>query len=171
MNKLLIFFLLLTLFGCNNIIKNKETSDNLNCPRIFFSSKDRIFIETIGNTNSFDDVSLKAELNNFNIVEKCYQKDNIAIIPLDILIITQPMDKLENADISMPLYVMLLDKKNQVLESQYFMVSGIIKKNFEYNAFIETYITDRLKIITENLETAQIVIGFMINDKKRLLLN
>ena len=171
MQKLMIFFLYFSLFGCNNIIKNKETSDNLNCPRIFFSSEDRIFIETIGNTNSFDDVSLKAELNNFNIVEKCYQKDNIAIIPLDILIITKPMDKLENADISMPLYVMLLDKKNQVLESQYFMVSGIIKKNFEYNAFIETDITDRLKIITENLETAQIVIGFMINDKKRLLLN
>ena len=171
MQKLIIFFLYFSLFGCNNIIRNKETSDNLNCPRIFFSSEDRIFIETIGNTNSFDDVSLKAELNNFNIIEKCYQKDNIAIIPLDILIIAQPMDKLENADISMPLYVMLLDKKNQVLESQYFMVSGIIKKNFEYNAFIETDITDRLKIITENLETAQIVIGFMINDKKRLLLN
>ena len=171
MQKLIIFFLYFSLFGCNNIIRNKETSDNLNCPRIFFSSEDSIFIETIGNTNSFDDVSLKAELNNFNIIEKCYQKDNIAIIPLDILIIAQPMDKLENADISMPLYVMLLDKKNQVLESQYFMVSGIIKKNFEYNAFIETDITDRLKIITENLETAQIVIGFMINDKKRLLLN
>ena len=171
MKKLLIFLLLLSLFGCNNIIKNKQKTDNLICPRIFFSSEDKVFIETIGNTNSFDDVSLKAELNNFNIIEKCYQKDNIAIIPLDILIIAQPMDKLENADISMPLYVMLLDNKNQVLESQYFMVSGIIKKNFEYNAFIETDITDRLKIITENLETAQIVIGFMINDKKRLLLN
>jgi len=171
MNKLLIFFLLLTLFGCNNIIKNKQTSDNFNCPRIFFSSDDRVFLNTVGNSSSIDDVSLKAELNNFNIVEKCYQKDNIAIIPLDILIITKPMDKLENADISMPLYVMLLDKKNQVLESQYFMVSGIIKKNFEYNAFIETYITDRLKIITENLETAQIVIGFMLDDNKRLLLN
>ena len=35
---------------------------------------------------------------NFNIIEKCYQKDNIAIIPLDILIIAQPMDKLENAE-------------------------------------------------------------------------
>jgi len=171
MKKLLIFFLLLPLFGCNNIIKNKQTSDNLNCPRIFFSSEDKIFIETIGNSNSFDDISLKAELNNFAIVEKCYQKDDIAIIPLDILIITQPMDKLKNTDVSMPLYAMLLDQKNQVLESQYFMVSGLINTNLEKNTFIETDITNRLKIITENLETAQIVIGFMLDDNKRLLLN
>ena len=171
MKKLLIFFLLLPFFGCNNINKNKQTSDNLNCPRIFFSSEDKIFIETIGNSNSFDDISFKAELNNFAIVEKCYQKDDIAIIPLDILIITQPMDKLRNTDVSMPLYAMLLDQKNQVLESQYFMVSGLIKTNFENNTFIETDITNRLKIITENLETAQIVIGFMLDDNKRLLLN
>ena len=171
MKKLLIFILLLSLFGCNKIINNKQISHNQNCPRIFFSSEDKIFIETIGNSNSFDDISLKAELNNFAIVQKCYQKDDIAIIPLDILIITKPMDRLENSDVSIPLYVLLLDRKNQVLESQYFMVSGSIKKNFENNAFIETDITDRLNIITENLETAEIVIGFMLDDKKRLLLN
>ena len=171
MKKLLIFFLLLSLFGCNNIIKNNQTSDNFNCPRIFFSSEDRIFIETVGNSNSFDDISLRAELNNFAIVDKCYQKDNILIIPLDILIITQPMNKLKNADVSIPVYAILLDRKNQVLESQYFMVASLIKKNSQNNVFIETDIKDRLEIATENLETAQIVIGFMLNDKKRLLLN
>ena len=81
------------------------------------------------------------------------------------------MDKLENKDVSMPLYIMLLDQKNQVLESQYFMISGSIKKNSQNNTFIETDITDRLKIITENSQTAEIVIGFMLDDKKRLLLN
>ena len=113
----------------------------------------------------------EAELNNFAIFQKCYQKDDIFIIPLDILIIAKPMNKLQNTDLSMPLYVILLDQNNKVLESQYFMVSYSIKKNFENNVLIETDITDRLEIITENLETAQIVIGFMIDDNKRLLLN
>ena len=36
---------------------------------------------------------------------------------------------------------------------------------------METDITDRLYIITKNLETNQIVIGFMLDDEKRLLLN
>ena len=51
------------------------------------------------------------------------------------------------------------------------MLLNDLKKNFENNAFTETDITDRLKIITENLDTSQIVIGFMIDNKKRLLLN
>ena len=171
MKKLLNFLLFISLFGCNYTVKNKQTLDNFNCPRIFFSSEDRVFIDTSANVSSIDDVSLKAELNNFAIVEKCHQKDDIAIIPLDILIIAQPMDKLEDSDISIPLYAVLLDQKNEVLETQYFMVLGSIKKNFENNIFIETDITDRLKIITENLDTTQIVIGFMIDNKKRLLLN
>ncbi len=171
MKKLLIFLLLLSLFGCNNILKNKQTSDNFNCPRIFFSSEDRVFIDTIANASSIDDVSLKAELNNFAFVEKCHQKDDIAIIPIEILIITEPMDKFEDSNISIPIYAILLNQKNEVIETQYFMVLGSIKKNLGNNIFIETDITYSLKIITENLDTAQIVIGFMIDDKKRLLLN
>ena len=171
MKKLLIFIVLLSFFGCSDMLKNKQALVNFNCPKIFFSSEDRVFIDTSANGSSIDDISLKAELNNFAIVEKCHQKDDIAIIPLDILIIAQPMDKFEDSDISIPLYAVLLDKNNEVLETQYFMVLGSIKKNLENNIFIETDITDRLKIITENLDTTQIVIGFMIENKKRLLLN
>ena len=170
MKKLLIFLIFLSLIGCNNILKNKQTLNNFNCPRIFFSSEDRVFIDTVANGSSIDDVSLKAELNNFAIVEKCHQKDDIAFIPIDILIITQPMDKFENSDISIPLYAVLLDQKNEVLETQYFMILGSIKKNFENNALTETDITYRLEIKTENLDTSQIVLGFLIVDKKRLLL-
>jgi hypothetical protein len=81
------------------------------------------------------------------------------------------MDKLEDSDVSMPLYVILLDQKNEVLETQYFMVLGSIKKKFETNDFIETDIIDKLNIVTKKLEVDQIVIGFMLNDKKRILLN
>ena len=113
---------------------------------------------------------------NFKTDEQCDIAFSLGVIhhiknPLDILIITQPMDKFENSDISIPLYAVLLDQKNEVLETQYFMIIGSIKKNFENNVFTQTDITDRLKIITENLDTSQIVIGFMIDDKKRLLLN
>ena len=75
MKKLLIFLIFLSLIGCNNILKNKQTLNNFNCPRIFFSSEDRVFIDTFANGNSIDDVSLKATLNNFAIVEKCHQKN------------------------------------------------------------------------------------------------
>ena len=171
MKKLLIFLLLLSLFGCTNIMKNKQTLDNFNCPRIFFSSEDRVFIDTVDNSNSFDDLSIKAELNNFDIIEKCRQKNDIAIISFDILIIVKPLNKLDNSEVSIPLYAILLDENNEILETQHFMVSGSINKNFENEAFIETDLINTISVITKNLETNQIVVGFMLDNQKRLLLN
>ena len=157
--------------GCNTIGKNKQTSEDFSCPRVFFSSEDRIFIDTAEGGTSIDDITYKAELNNFAFIDKCLQQNEAAVIPLDILIIAQPMDALKNGDVSIPLYAELLDQNDQVLETQYFMVSKSIEKNFETKNFMETDITDRLYIITKNLETNQIVIGFMLDDEKRLLLN
>ena len=157
--------------GCNTIGKNKQTSEDFSCPRVFFSSEDRLFIDTTEGGTSIDDITYKAELNNFAFIGKCLQQNEAAVIPLDILIIAQPMDALKNGDVSIPLYAELLDQNDQVLDTQYFMVSKSIKKNFETKNFMETEITDRLYIITKNLDTSQIVIGFMLDNEKRLLLN
>ena len=62
MKQILIFILFLALLGCGDIIKKKQTSVDFNCPRVFFSSEDRIYID---NSNSVDDVQIKAEFNNF----------------------------------------------------------------------------------------------------------
>ena len=171
MKKILILFLFLSLMGCNTIGKNKQTSEDFSCPRVFFSSEDRIFIDTAEGGTSIDDITYKAELNNFAFIDKCLQQNEAAVIPLDILIIAQPMEALKNGDVSIPLYAELLDQNDQVLDTQYFMVSKSIEKKFETKNFMETDITDRLYIITKNLDTKQIVIGFMLDDEKRLLLN
>ena len=171
MKKLLILPLFFSLLGCNMIGKNKQTSEDFNCPKVFFSSENKVFIDTAESGTSIDDITYKAELNNFAFIEKCLQQNEAAVIPLDILIIAEPLDALKNGDVSMPLYAELLDENDQVLETQYFMVSNSIEKNFETKDFMETDITDRLYIITKNLDTNQIVIGFMLDDEKRLLLN
>ena len=171
MKKILILLLFFSLMVCNTIGKNKQTSEDFSCPRVFFSSEDRVFIDTAEGGTSIDDITYKAELNNFAFIDKCLQQNEAAVIPLDILIIAQPMEALKNGDVSIPLYAELLDQNDQVLETQYFMVSKSIEKNFETKNFMETDITDRLYIITKNLDTSQIVIGFMLDNEKRLLLN
>ena len=171
MKKLLILLLFFGLFGCNSTGINKQASNNFNCPRVFFSSEDRIFIDTNEVGTSIDDVTFKAELNNFAFIEQCSKQNEVVVIPLHILIIAQPMDELKNPDVSMPLYAFLLDKNDKVIETQYFMVSSSIKKNFETKNFMETDITDKLNIITKNFETNQIVIGFMLDDEKKMLVN
>ena len=60
---------------------------------------------------------------------------------------------------------------DDVLETQYFYVSAFINQNSETNDFIESDIKDQLQIVTEYLNTTQLVIGFMLDDQKRDLLN
>ena len=168
MKQLFIFILFLPLLGCGNIIKNKQTSTDFNCPRVFFSSDDRVYID---NSVSFNDITIKAEFNNYAINKKCQQQDNLAVIPLDILIVANPISNLEESFISLPVYIALLDNNDEVLETQYFSVSGLVNKNTETNKFIESDVTDRLQIITQELETTQLVIGFMLDNGKKDLLD
>ena len=168
MKQLFIFILFLPLLGCGNIIKNNQTSADFNCPRVFFSSDDRVYID---NSISLDDITIKAEFNNYAINKKCQQQDNLAVIPLDILIVANPISNLEESFISLPVYIALLDNNDEVLETQYFSVSGLVNKNTETNKFIESDVTDRLQIITQELETTQLVIGFMLDNGKKDLLD
>ena len=168
MKQLFILILFLPLLGCGNIIKNKQTSIDFNCPRVFFSSDDRIYID---NSISLDDITIKAEFNNYAINTKCQQKENVAVIPLDILIIAKPMSDLEESFLSFPVYIALLNDSDEILETQYFSVSGVVNKNNETNNFVESDITDRLKIVTQQIGVTQLVIGFMLDNEKRDLLN
>ena len=168
MKQLFIFILFLPLLGCGNIIKNTQTSADFNCPRVFFSSDDRVYID---NSISLDDITIKAEFNNYAMNKKCKQQDNLAVIPLDILIVANPISNLEESFIYMPVYIALLDNNDEVLETQYFSVSGLVNKNTETNKFIESDVTDRLQIVTQELETTQLVIGFMLDNGKKDLLD
>ena len=168
MKNIFIFILFLHLLGCANLIKNKQTSIDFNCPRVFFSSEDRIYID---NSISLDDITIKAEFNNFATNKQCQQKENIAIIPVNILIIANPINNMEESLLSLPIYVSLLDSKDEILETQYFSVSGSMDRNSETKNLIETDIIDQLQIVTKYLNTSQLVIGFMLDDKKRDLLD
>ena len=168
MKQILMFILFLPLLGCGNIIKNKQTLTDFNCPRVFFSSDDRIYID---NSISMDDITIKAEFNNYAINNKCQRQDNIAVIPLDILIVANPISNLEGSHLSLPIYISLLDDNDEILETQYFSVSGMLNKNTETNIFMVSDITDRLLIVTQQLETTQLVLGFMLDNEKKGLLN
>ena len=65
----------------------------------------------------------------------------------------------------------LLDLNDDLLETQYFNISGIITKNEENKRFVETDLKDVLKIVTKKYNVKQVVIGFMIDDKKRKFLD
>jgi hypothetical protein len=171
MKKFLFFLLFLPLLSCNTLIKGKSKSIDYNCPSVFFSANEKYFVDTLNNSSSFDDVFIKAELNNFAISKNCQQNDELIIIPLDILIILKPMQSLPSEEVSLPLYITLLDQNDNVIETQYFMLLESVKKNSETGTDIETDINNTLEIISNKIGISQIVVGFMLDENKRKLLN
>lgn len=171
MKKFLFFILFLPLLSCNTLIKGNSKFIDYNCPAVFFSANEKFYVDTLENSKSFDDVYIKAELNNFAISKKCQQNDEFIIIPLDVLIILQPMKNMPNAEVGIPLYVSLLDQNDNILETQYFMILSSVKTNSETVSFIETDITDTIEIVSNKFEVSQIVIGFMLDENKKRLLN
>ena len=171
MKNIFFFLFFLPLLGCNMIIKDNSKFNNYNCPSLFFSSNDNFFVDTLDNSTSIDEIYIKAELNNFAINKKCQQNDELIIIPVDVLIILKPMKSLPYEEVSLPLYVTLLDQNDNVIETQYFMMLGSVKKNSETGNYIVTDITSTLKIITNKFDINQVVVGFMLDENKRELLN
>ena len=72
MKKLLLFFALILLFGCESILKNDENITSINCPTIFFSSENNVY--PLGNLKNLDldEFEYKAKLNNFNYSKGCF---------------------------------------------------------------------------------------------------
>ena len=170
MKKFLFFLLILPLIGCNAIQKKNKSIAIFDCPSVFFSSKDNIYVASEQDKISIDNINMRAELNNFVINTNCMESNGVGIIPIDILIIVKPLDNFSISEVDIPLYVSLLDSSNNVLETQYFNTSGIIRRNAEQKKFIETDLKDILTIVTKNYTVAQIVIGFMIDNQKREIL-
>tara|TARA_B100000579_G_C22792122_1_gene835103 strand:+ start:1013 stop:1519 length:507 start_codon:yes stop_codon:yes gene_type:complete len=168
MKQIFLFLVFLPLLGCSSLLKNKATSKDFNCPSVFFSSEDRVYID---NAISLDEVTIKAEFNNFAINNKCQYLKDVAVIPLNILIVAKPMSNSEKPNLSLPIYVSLLDTNNDVIETQYFSLSFSMNRDALTKKLIETDIKDRIQIVTKNNETTQLVIGFMLDNRKRDLLD
>ena len=171
MKKFLFFILFLPLLSCNSLIIGNSKFNDFNCPSVFFSANEIFFVDTLNERASIDNIYIKAELNNFAINKTCQQNEEIIIIPLDVLIVLKPMENISNEEVNIPLFVTLLDQNDNILETQYFMISGLVKTNPETRTYIETDIIDTIEIISNKFGVSQVVVGFMLDENKRKLLN
>tara|TARA_B110000196_G_C21014195_1_gene599456 strand:+ start:292 stop:807 length:516 start_codon:yes stop_codon:yes gene_type:complete len=171
MKKFLFFLLILPLIGCNTIQKKDKNLVDFDCPRVFFSSEDNIYTYSEQEDITMDNLSFKAELNNFALNSRCIQSNNIAIIPVDILIVVKPHQNLTISEVDIPIYLSLLDINNNVLETQYFNIPVFISKNEKQEQFFKSDIKNTVMVVTQKYNVKQIVIGFMLDSKKREFLD
>ena len=172
MKKYFLLFIFLFLLSCRS---EKPQSFNDLCPQVLFSKDHRIYITTEENSLTINNLSYKAEMNNYNFAHGCILLNNEISAKLSILFIVKP-DKAKQTDIIMPYYIALLDDQKNIVNIQYYTAQGVLKKNFDESSYIETEITTTQDIIIpiQNMSERsrnKLLIGFMLDQKKIKILN
>ena len=157
--------------GSNSLSTSKKAF--IKCPTVLFAAEHKRYLGSSVSAIGVDDIAYKAEINNFNFSKGCFVKDSILTAPLSILFIVKPLMKEQNI-ITLPFYLVILDKEKKVRDIQYYYTEGNFNKNLETETkeFVETDLSMTISInIPDVEETMAIVVGFMLGKKQLEILN
>ncbi len=165
MKKFFTLFISLFFISCTS---EKQQSFVYLCPEILFSKDHRIYVSSEEQSLTLNNVSYKAEINNYSFIDECIISNNNTKSRLSILFVVKP-DKAKNTDIVLPYYIAILDDQKNIVDIQYYKVAGDLKKDIDKSYYIETEIIDTQDI---NISTSNnILIGFMLDKEKIKILN
>ena len=135
---------------------NSNKFVKIDCPKVYFSSENNVYSE--GNINNLDleKINFKASLNNYAFTNDCFFDSVNNNYNLDLLILIEPLNPKENK-ITLPLFVILYDEKDYVIDRQYFSIQKELNSLDKIN---ELYTTINLLTPKEN-ELYSITIGFI----------
>lgn len=167
-----LLFIIFILIGCSS---DSLITEKISCPTVLFSSEHRNYIASNEDQISLDNLSYKATINNYKFESDCELVNNFLEINLSILFIVKPENSIQTKNIDLPYYVTFLND-NKVIDTQYFQLQGEFNKNNELTEYVETELVDIIEfkidknILNSNFKN-QILIGFMLDNKKLMLLN
>ena len=172
MKSFLIFFISLFLLGC---VSEKMKINFESCPQVFFSMDHKIYITTDQDLITYDNITYIAELNNYSFDTKCQVSNNILSTTLSLLFVVKP-EKAKQANIILPYFIAVVDAQQNIIDLQYYNTSGVLKKNIDTSIYLETELVDKkqINIPYKNINTDiknKILIGFMLDDQKKKILN
>ena len=170
---ILIFFLLL---GCTSqTTVSTNATVKTSCPIVLFSSEHGKYITGITKPITSENVSYRAEINNYGFNSECSIKDNVFQAELSLLFVVKP-DLTEESSIILPFYVTILNVNDEVVDMQYYQVKGDLRSESENANYFETELTKTIKLqilLLDDQEHSQnqVIVGFMLDKKKLEILN
>ena len=172
MKRNLILFISLFILSCTS---EKQQSLSILCPDLFFSKDHRLYIASEENSLTLNNISYKAEINNYKFINQCSILNNKIIAKLSILFVVRP-ENAKQSKITLPYYVAFLDSQKNILNIQYYKATGTLKKNNDVSAYAETEITTTLDIMIPIKDISldlnnKFLIGFMLDKEKMKILN
>ena len=172
MKKNLLFFTFFLLIGCTS---NTSTSTKVSCPDVFFAAEHSKYIDSNTQPISIDNLSYKADINNYAFNSDCLILDNIIQVELSLLFIVSPY-QVEARQVSLPFYIAILNEINEVIDMQYYLIEGDLKTDPKTKKYIETELTQTvtLEISSQDYKMDSrntAIVGFMLDKKKLEILN
>jgi len=168
-------YLILAFFLLHGCTSTSKYVGEITCPSVLFSSEHRNYIYGNSSPITFDNLSYRAEINNYHFDKACKLTEKFLEIKLSILFIVNPENP-EKDKIILPYYLALLNEEDNIIDMHYFQIEDIMKLDLEQNIYLETEIKDIIKL---NIELDKIdinseykfVIGFMLDKEKLKLLS
>ena len=161
MKKILLFFIFILLFGCDTISKKDNEIALIDCPAVFFSTENNIFVQ--GDTKNLDmeNIDYKASLNNYYFANNCNMNLEYKNYLLDLLFIVEPINP-KDEKINLPVFVILYDNKERIIDRQYFRIKDNLIFNKETSSYETTEVITNLKIsLKKNNYVSFITVGFV----------
>ena len=161
MKKILLLFTLFLLFGCQNILKKTNENVSISCPQVFFSSENNVYIQGDLDSLNLEKIIYKAALNNYSFVKGCFSNNESSYYPLDLLVLVEPINP-KDQNINLPIFVILYDKNNNVIDKQYFRIVDNLNYDEETSFYQITDVINKLKIYNkQNIEVDSLTVGFV----------
>ena len=161
MKKILIFFTFIILIGCSSIKKSNNEVVSISCPTVFFSSESSTYVPGFEDNIDLDNITFKANLNNFAFSGNCFSDSTFNNYLLDLLILVEPINP-ENDLISLPIFVLLYDKKEQLIDKQFFRIKSSLEYSQQNSKYNITEIIQSLNIVLQNdKKIDSMIIGFV----------
>ena len=161
MNKILIFFILIYLISCSSIRDSDNEITAIDCPRVFFSSENKVYIDGLNDTIDLEKVNFKASLNNYGFDGNCISDSTYNKIAIDLLIIVEPINPIIES-INLTIFALIYDFEGNLIDRQYFRINDEFKYNQELSNYAVTDIIGKIKIIADREnEVDSIVLGFV----------
>ena len=161
MKKLLLLFIFIYLLGCSSIRNESTEIAVIDCPRVFFSSENKVYIDGLNDTIDLEKVNFKASLNNYGFVGDCVFDKEYNNINIDLLIITEPINP-KDENVNLPIFILFYNENDELVERQFFRINSTLNYNEDTSKYETTDIIENLNIFVDNNKKINsITIGFV----------
>ena len=161
MKILLTFFIFILLFGCSNFQNKSKNSTIIDCPSVYFSSENKVYIQGDLENIDLNQISYKASLNNYGFLKNCTTTSIAQNYYLDLLIVVEPINPI-NKEVNFPLFAIIYDSKDQIIDKQFFRLRGELNYNKTTEEYEITELMSSIDIFIDSKSSvSSITLGFV----------